>query len=147
MPSGILLSAAAWTYDELGDLGDGCERLAKRRAQKNNKMHKNTENDWKDLLELFLLPFLLGMFEALIGVNNPLRIIIPGSSEFTDYIISCDLPEPWASIVGAIVKVIFFSIGMIIACGCNGFGWIFYLIGSTIGQYAFMKLLSVVIPL
>jgi len=144
MPSGILLGAIAWTWDEIDDLGDGAERIEMWRMKKKNGEEPKVEDE--GIAEIIVLPFVLGAFAVLCGITDPTQIIIPGSSGFLEYVMNNGLPEPWATIIGALIKFILFVVGMLIACGTGGLGAVMYVVGSAMGQMILGRVLSILIP-
>jgi len=142
MPSGVLLSAVAWVWDEVDDLGDGAERIESWRTNVDKVM-----KDDDGIAEIVILPFLLGAFAALCGIVDPWQLIIPGSNGFVNYVCGGWLSDPWGTIVGALIKIVFFVVGMLIACGSGGLGAVMYVVGSVIGQIVLMRILRIVFPM
>ena len=71
-----------------------------------------------------------------------MQVVIPGSSGFLDYVMNNAIQEPWGTIIGAVIRIIFFVVGMLIACGTGGLGAVMYVVGSAMGQIIVMRLLS-----
>ena len=144
MPSGVMLSAIAWVWDEMDDLGDGAERIEmwriEKRMEKENGQKPKIDDD--GIAEIIVLPFVLGAFAALCGITDHTQIIIPGSSGFLKYVENGWIGEPWGTIVEALIRIIFFSIGMLVACGTGGLGAVMYVVGSAMGQIVLMRILS-----
>lgn len=140
MPSGVLLSAIAWTWDELDDLGDGVERIEMWRIKRKTGLKPKVEDE--GVAEIIILPLILGAFATLFGITDPMQVIIPGSSGFLDYVVDNALPEPWNIIVGSLIKIVFFVVGMLIACGSAGLGAVMYIVGSVMGQIIVERIIS-----
>jgi len=100
------------------------------------------EEDDGGIFEAIVVPVVLGFFNALMGVEDPYRSVIPGSSAFADYVIEGSIGEPWQTILKIVYQIVATVIGGIIASGSFGLGFVVYLIGSVVGQMFLNRMLG-----
>ena len=131
MPAAIWESAILWAYDELDDFKDGFQRMG-----------LIPEEDEGGIFEAIVIPIILGFFNALMGVEDPYRSVIPGSSAFADYVIEGSIGEPWQTILKIVYQIAATVIGGIVASGSLGLGFAVYIIGSVIGQLFLNRVLG-----
>jgi len=131
MPAAIWESAILWAYDELDDFKDGFQRMGLIPGE-----------DEGGIFEAIVVPVVLGFFNALMGVEDPYRSVIPGSSVFANYVIEGSIGEPWQTILKIIYQIAATVIGGFVASGSLGLGFVVYIIGSMIGQMFLNRVLS-----
>jgi len=131
LPAHVWESALLWVFDELDDFKDGFSRLGWIK-----------DDDEGGSFELIVVPLLLGFFSALMGVEDPFALVIPGNMGFAQYVADGFLGEPWASIVKIIYSIAASVIGGVIASGSAGLGFAAYVVGSVIGQVFLNKIFS-----
>ena len=120
------LSAILWVWDEFDDFQDAYSRIK----------NKQEPPDPMDALELYLLPLILGMFGAWMGIDQyMIATRIPGRWGFAQYAIETTAPPPWGVVLKAFYEIAAFIFANIVASGVKGVGWILYTAASVIGSY------------
>lgn len=143
VPCHVTLSAILWVWDEFDDFQD-----AKERIDNISKPPELSGSDRRerimDALELYLLPFILGLFSSWMGIDQMVVLErIPGRWGFVKYVSYATLPEPWNTVVNAVYEILAFVLANVIASGAAGIGWILYTIGSVLASYTFNNALSI----
>ena len=108
---------------------------------------QNQEGGGMEKLELYLLPFILGLFASWMGVDQMIILEkIPRRWGFVKYVAYTTLPEPWNTMLNVAYEILAFVVANVIASGAAGIGWILYTIGSVLASYILNKALSSIIP-
>jgi len=126
------MMAWLWIWDEFDDFQDGISQL--RGGSEGSESQNGGFSDQLVSMELIVSSILLGFFGQLLGISDPMQLIIPGRLGFAQYICRTLPPPPWGTILSCVYEVVAFVLANVIASGAKGVGWVFYLAGSVIGN-------------
>ncbi|MEX0569177.1 MAG: hypothetical protein Q6363_008480, partial [Candidatus Njordarchaeota archaeon] len=142
MLMGITMMAWVWVWDEFDDFQDGIEAL--NSGQEGSKQISFL-GEIKQMLmdpELTIGAMLLGFFGHILGISDPMQLIIPGMLGFAQYVAETLPPAPWGHILRIIYDILAFVLANVIASGAKGIGWVFYLAGSVLGNILMQNIIT-----
>ena len=141
MPMGITIMAWLWVWDEFDDFQDGIEALTG--GQEGGEAASFLGEIKHMLMDPELtVAMLLGFFGQILGISDPMQLIIPGMLGFAQYVAEVLPPAPWGHILRIIYDILAFVLANVIASGAKGIGWVFYLAGSVLGNVLMQSIIN-----
>ena len=142
MVMGITMMAWVWVWDEFDDFQDGIEAL---NGGEGGGEAVSFLGEIKHMLmdpELTIGAMLLGFFGQILGISDPMQLVIPGMLGFAQYVAEVLPPAPWGHILRIIYDILAFVLANVVASGAKGVGWVFYLAGSVLGNILMQNMIN-----
>ena len=143
MVMGITMMAWVWVWDEFDDFQDGIDAL--KGGGEGGGEAISFKEEIKQMLidpELTIGAMLLGFFGQILGVSDPMQLVIPGMLGFAQYVSETFPPAPWGHILRIIYDILAFVLANVVASGAKGIGWVFYLAGSILGNILMQNIIN-----
>jgi len=147
----VSMMAWLWVWDEFDDFQDGIDSITGEEEEivplspdEQSVMEEESGGVLKQLfgMELTVGSMLLGFFGHLLGVSDPMQLIIPGRLGFAQYVCEVLPPSPWDVVLRCVYEILSFVLANVIASGARGVGWVFYLAGSVVGNLVVGRVLE-----